>query len=395
MPLSPNMNLIVPTTGQTAGPEYANDLNASLALIDQHDHTAGNGVQIPTAGININTDLPFGGNSAIGLAASVYEAQTSFASMQATYVKGVDLYYRDGNNNEIQLTSGGSPAGGGGSITGLPSGTAGVNYSGGVYTFSAATNVGANIVGASFVLTNSTPLSKQLTLAPPNAMAANYTLTLPTAPSALSLVTLSNTGAFGTQLTITGSQIAAATITGSNIASATITGGNIAAATILTGNIAAATILGSNIANATVAKANMVAVGQAISASSGAFTTTSTSLTNVTNMSVTITTTGRPVMIIIQPASGANGFFAVRRVSGTGNSTGLIGVTRDASLIAEAELFNGASVAAVATTLVIPGSFHFFDPSPSAASHTYNFQAATVANSEIDITNCVIVAYEL
>lgn len=44
-----------------------------------------------------------------------------------------------------------------------------------------------------------------------------------------------------------------------------------------------------------VTRAKMESVGQQLSSSSGAFTTTSTSYVDVTNLSVTLTTTGRPV----------------------------------------------------------------------------------------------------
>lgn len=196
--LSPNMSLPVPTVGDQPGPDYAFNINASLTLIDSHDHTPGKGARITPAAMNITSDLSFNNFSATSLASTVFNTQPSILTLQSIYVKGVDLYYRDGDDNEIQLTISGNPAGGGGSITGLPDGTAGVNYSAGVFTFSSATNTPADIQSGSISLGNNTALSKYLTLAPPNAMAADYTLTLPVIPSGNEFLLIDNTGAITT-----------------------------------------------------------------------------------------------------------------------------------------------------------------------------------------------------
>jgi H-type lectin domain len=228
--ISPNMNLIIPTAGTEPGPTYAFDINNSLSLIDQHNHTSGQGVQVPSAGLNINSSLSFQNNTASNLMACVFTAQTSQSVLQAIYVKGVDLYYRDGNNNEIAITTGGNVNAGAGSITGLPSGTAGVAFAASVFTFSEATNTPANILVGSVLLGNNSALSKYLTLSPPNSMPASYILTLPSIPVAQSFVTLDSSGNFGTPIPysagITSSNIASSTITGSNIAVATITSSN-------------------------------------------------------------------------------------------------------------------------------------------------------------------------
>lgn len=191
---SPNMSLPVPVVGVEPGPDYASDINACMSLLDSHDHTPGKGLPITPAAISITQDLTFNNFSATNLASAVYTSQTSISTIQSTYVKGVDLYYRDGNGNEIQLTISGNPAGGGGSITGLPDGTAGVDYSTGVYTFSSATNTPADLQIGSLSLGNIVANSKYLTLNPPNAMAANYSLNLPSLPAGNSYLLLDSLG---------------------------------------------------------------------------------------------------------------------------------------------------------------------------------------------------------
>lgn len=198
--ISPNMGLIVPTVSVEPGPTWASDINASLSILDGHNHAPGSGVQINPAGLDINSDLPFNGNDAISLRSVRFNAQSSpltgtSPDLGCLYESGVDLYYNDGSGNQVRITSGGSVNAGAGSIGGLPSGTASVTYSGGTYVFQSATNTSAVIDGGSFILRNNTALSKGLTLSPPNAMAANYTITFPTVPaSGISFVTMDSSG---------------------------------------------------------------------------------------------------------------------------------------------------------------------------------------------------------
>jgi hypothetical protein len=69
-PVSPNMGLTLPQPGTTTGGSpnytYATEITADLSLIDTHNHTSGQGVRVPTAGLNINADLAMGGFSLTG-----------------------------------------------------------------------------------------------------------------------------------------------------------------------------------------------------------------------------------------------------------------------------------------------------------------------------------------
>jgi len=181
--VSPNMNLPIPVVGLDPGPDYANNVNSSLSAIDSHSHTTGSGVLIVPAAININSDLTFNDNNATGMRSVRYVDQiTPFslpADIRATYVVGPDLYYSDGAGNQIRITNSGSVAGPFGTITGLPSGTASASYAAGVFVFQAATNTAANIDAGSYIFRNNTPGSFGLTLEPPSAMGADYTVTLP------------------------------------------------------------------------------------------------------------------------------------------------------------------------------------------------------------------------
>ena len=57
----PMMGLDLPVRGAPGSGVWDDTLDADLALIDSHNHSTGQGTAVPTAGININADLTFGG----------------------------------------------------------------------------------------------------------------------------------------------------------------------------------------------------------------------------------------------------------------------------------------------------------------------------------------------
>lgn len=194
---SPNMNLPIPVVGNEPGPTYAEDVNNSLTLVDSHDHSPGSGVQITPNGLNINTDLTFSNNFATNVAGVTFQAQTSTPANFTIHSEGVDLYYVDGNGNNIQITSAGGVVGTPGSITGLVS-PASATYIPGNQTFVWQSNIGiaANMDAGSLLLRNLSPNSTfALTLSPPAALSSNYTITLPTLPASSKILTISNAGA--------------------------------------------------------------------------------------------------------------------------------------------------------------------------------------------------------
>lgn len=199
---SPNMGLPVPVVGVDPGPNWADDLNSCLTLIDQHDHSAGSGVQITPSGISINADFSQNSNNLTVVRTTRYIAQSAALALVTdvgcVYVAGVDLYYNDVSGNQIRLTQSGSIVGTAGSITGLVS-PASATYVGASSTFvwQSDTNKPANTDTASVLLRNLTVNSKSLTLSPPTAMGSDFTITLPTIPaSSQSFVIMDTSGNF-------------------------------------------------------------------------------------------------------------------------------------------------------------------------------------------------------
>lgn len=201
---SPNMGLIIPTVGSEPGPDYADDINASLTLVDLHDHSPGKGVQITPAGLNINDDLDFNGNFAIDVAGVELEAQSSTPDIFTVYANGLDLYYVDGLGNNIRMTQSGGVAGTPGSIANLvPPATA--TYVSGSKTFvwQSGVSIAANMDAASLLMRNITPNSTfALTLQPPAALSQNYSITLPALPGVNSFMQISSLGVISNTIPI-------------------------------------------------------------------------------------------------------------------------------------------------------------------------------------------------
>lgn len=245
---SANMNLPIPVTGQEIGPDYANDINACLMILDGHNHAAGAGVQINPNGINLNSDLPFNVNNATLLRSVRFSPQVAVLAgatdLGCLYEVGVDLYYNDGSGNHVRITQSGGVAGSPGSIAGLAS-PASATYISGSSTFvwQSAANTPANMDNASVILRNLVANSKGLTLAPPAAMGSDFTITLPSLPISQKIVTLDASGNMGAvydvdnvtlevsssllqvkDLGISTAKLAALSVTAAKVANATLTG---------------------------------------------------------------------------------------------------------------------------------------------------------------------------
>lgn len=243
--ISPNMNLVIPTVGQEQGPTYAFDVNSSLTLIDQHDHSPGRGVQITPAGMNINADLSMNGFSLLAAATIVFNASGSASTtpMSLSVAPGgespqqEDLWYTPDTGVPIQITKNGI-------VNVVAASIPGESYAAGTFFWTqeqdALPTTPANFDIGSIVLRPNVALTTfGVNLHPPSSISSQYDINLPILPPGAAFVTIDNSGNMGTvPFPLTGTNIASATITGSNIAPATITGGNIAADTITGANIA-------------------------------------------------------------------------------------------------------------------------------------------------------------
>lgn len=108
------LGLQLPTPTVTLGPAWANEVNAAFEVIDAHDHTSGKGVQVPTAGLNINADLDFNEFGALNLKLVSFDAQPSLPSgstfSESVSVFNGNLYFTNSSGVPVQVTDGGSIA---------------------------------------------------------------------------------------------------------------------------------------------------------------------------------------------------------------------------------------------------------------------------------------------
>ena len=364
---SPNMNLPIPSVGNESGPQYAFDVNNCLALLDQHNHTPGYGVQIPPAGLNINSALTFQNNFATNVAGITLIAQSSTPSNGTIYEAGVDLYFTDGIGNNVRITQSGAVAGTPGSISNLvsPASASYVALSS-TFVFQSNTSIAANLDAASLVMRNISPNSTfGLTLQPPASLSSNYSLTLPSLPIVTNLMTMTSSGVMAAN---------------ANVDNTTL---QFSGSVLSVKNAGVGT---TQIADGSVTPAKLSALAYTVSASSGTFSTTSTTFVDVTGLSSLVTAAGRPMIVQLMPDS--TGSTAVLRAAQS--SSGIVmQILRDATVIAVT-----AYDAPGSTQVDWAPALTVFDV-PSAGSHTYKMQVKTTSGSTISILHCALVAYSL
>lgn len=393
---STSMGLVIPTPGVTTGPAYANDINASLNIIDTHDHSPGNGVQITPAGMNISSDLTCADNNLTNIRAARFYQQSAPISatgsdLRQLYVSGADLYYNDGSGNQVRITQSGSVTGSAGTITGLPSGTASAAFDSGSGTFQflQSTSSGANMDAGTYILrypgSYPSPSGNYIAFQAPSSLATGYALTLPATlpgttgfwPTSTTAGVLSWTGVDNSTLQYS-----------ANVVSIKSSG-------VGTAQVADSAITTAKIADAAVTRPKLAALGQQISSSSGAFATSSTSSVPVTNLSVTITTTGRLVYVGLI-ADGSGNLSQVGTLDGSSaGATITLQFVRGATAIAQYRLSTFAGGASSTLGAIPPSAFQTFD-APAAGTYTYSVNAFVGASSTGgDVTRVKLIAYEL
>ncbi len=364
------MLLSLPTVSVTSGPEWAAQLNAAFELIDAHDHSTDKGTKITPSGLNINADLEFNSNDAIELRSTRFDNQGSALiavnDIRCVYVVGGDLYYNNSSGTAIQLTAGaGLNAASLGGIGGdFATSSAAVTYidSNDTFFFTQASNTPANLNAGSVIIREPVASSAGITIKSPIALGGAYNFILPTGlPSSgqTKILTIDSSGQVGAQY-----DVDAVTLEVSSNALRVKDLG------ISTGKLAA---------NA-VTRPKMESVGQQISSSCGTFTHSTTTPTDVTNLTVTITTSGRPVHLQLIP----EGISVDSLLEATG--AGSLYILKDGTIIGRNPLDNGVQIPV--------SSVSFFD-TPAAGTYVYKIQIVAQASTISRVKNAKLVAYEL
>jgi hypothetical protein len=379
--LTPNMSLLGISIGVDSGITIEQNSNSNVAILDQHNHTAGSGVQIPPSGLNINAALTFQNNAATDLGYAGFTPQGSGVVTpinESIYVSGVDLWYQDGNGNAVQMTSGGSVLA---TSSGISSGTASASFASGVLVVDSAANTPANIQVGSVLLGNNVANSKFLTLAPPAAMAANYSITLPPLPVTTSIMAMDTSGNITAPYTVDNSTIVIA----SNVIKVPSQG-------ITATQIANQTITATQIANATITRTQLIPNGLVVGSTTGGTTNySSTSATTITNLAATLVCTGNPVCVSFQPNFTGAGNTAGVNLSGTAPITAQFSIFRDGTQISNLLNWGGPNPFFAQSFSFL----NFIDTGASAGSHTYTVKVAMSSGGTLSIIQQVMVLYEL
>lgn len=146
----------------------------------------------------------------------------------------------------------------------------------------------------------------------------------------------------------------------------------------------------AKIADGAVTQAKRAALGQQLSSSSGTFFTSSNTPDDVTNLSVTITTTGRPVVLTLISDSSSNSSEIAIGNGGAVNFCNLL-ILRDSTEVMN-QIFGGNPTPELMS--FPPSAIKHIDI-PSAGTYTYKVQASVSVGSDVGINYCKLIAYEL
>jgi hypothetical protein len=208
--------MTLPVRGSPGSGAWGDTIDADLALLDAHDHSAGKGLRITPSGLNINADLPFSSLwaptqlhriqfSAIAGAALAAGQRTSlFVSDGTGGLTANELYWHNNAGNKVQITAGNTlnfaafVGGIGGDYTSVG---ATLNYTDSqkAYEFKEGTidsHGWARLRSGDLrLLPFNTTGSVFVGMAAPGAIAGSYTVTWPLAlPGSTALQQIDNTG---------------------------------------------------------------------------------------------------------------------------------------------------------------------------------------------------------
>jgi len=351
--LSPQMELPIPSVGTQPAPDYALNVNQCLTIIDAHNHTPGSGSQITPNALDLNADVDFQENNALNVRSVRLVSHDAPidepADLDCVYVSLGDLYYNDGDGNQVRITQNGAIAGSPGSIANLEA-PASASYDSLSETFIWQSDVdkAASMDMGSLIIREMVTNGFGVTIEASNSIGADYTLTLPAsqAPSASSLL-LTNVSGVMSFLTL-----------GS-------------ANQVLKVNSAGTAVEYGLVGKSSLAS---LSVGQSDVAN---FATNSTTYVDVNSQSANITTTGRPVFGILVPADLPSnpGVLSYNNASGTPRNVQIQVVRVTVGVGSEVVFYTSLSLPANTLTSYAPSVISFLDLTAGAGDQQYSIIA--------------------
>jgi hypothetical protein len=185
-------------------------------------------------------------------------------------------------------------------------------------------------------------------------------------------------------LQVTAAKLAADAVETAKIKDLNVTSGKLAADSVIAGKIADGAVNATaKLADGIVTQAKRATATSAVSSSCGSVSYIGGSRQDVTNLSVTITKSGRPVLLMLQGNTSGNGWIKF------GASTQFLYFVRTSTDLSQF-LYN------IATEVVFPpGSFQVIDTDTGTGSTTYKVQVYPGAGDYIYFEDVKLVAVEL
>jgi len=114
----------------------------------------------------------------------------------------------------------------------------------------------------------------------------------------------------------------------------------------------------------------------------------------VTNLTITITTVGRPVVLLLQPDGTSSGSSVGASSTSSNSVIGVVDFLRGTTHVASFDFIQiGGTTGSKIAEFPCGGAFHI--DHPDAGTYTYKAQAKQVLSTSVEVTNCKLMAYEL
>lgn len=181
-------------------------------------------------------------------------------------------------------------------------------------------------------------------------------------------------------------------VTTGKIADLGVTSGKLAANAVIAGKLADGAVdTTARIADGVVTQAKRATATSSVSSSSGSYSTTSTSAVDVTNLSVTITASGRPVLLMLM-ASSTDAYIGM--IPNDPSDLYYLTFVRTSTTISSNSI--RAQDLTVNGEDFPPSAFQFIDTSPGTGSVTYKVQIRSgTAAATVYLVNVLLAAVEL
>lgn len=141
-----------------------------------------------------------------------------------------------------------------------------------------------------------------------------------------------------------------------------------------------------------ITRDKIVEPGHQLSSSSGSFSTTSSTYVDVTNLSVTLTTHGNPVLLLLVPTTSAS----YVKIAGNPGSIDLkyVRTTDGSDTDVTSDIRFAFNYSSSITAEIPPGGFGMVDI-PAAGQHTYKVQVKRNGNTTAGVQEVKLFAVEL